>query len=460
MSTATARERTPTSVLLDDLVDDWTPIRSAVRSPHSDTPTDGDGVMCGSARIGGRRAFVYAQDPDVLGGSLGEVHADSICRTLDQAGRYGAPVVGIHRSGGARIQEGVRALAGYARIFSRHVRLGGVVPQVGLVFGPCAGGAAYGPALMDLVVMPATGAYLFLTGPDVVREVTGEDVDFEQLGGANVAGRSGLASLVGGDDADAIGLTKRLLTYLPQAIGEAPPDVELWSAPVGEPSVPSEPRRAYDVRDVIAMIVDGGSFLELRATWARNLVVGLARIEGRVVGVVANQPLSLAGAIDIEASRKGAWFVSLCDRFRFPLGVFVDTPGFLPGTSQELGGVIPAGASFLRSFVEASVPKATVVLRKAYGGAFIVMNARDLGADYVYAWPGAEIAVMGARPAVRILERRQLASADDPAALQAELEEAYRERYLTPWPAAHAGAVDEVIEPASTRDRLAQALLG
>jgi acetyl-CoA/propionyl-CoA carboxylase carboxyl transferase subunit len=333
------------------------------------------------------------------------------------------------------------------------------VPQIGLVFGPCAGGASYGPALMDFIVMPRSGAYMFLTGPDVVREVTGEVVTFEELGGARVAGRSGLATLIGADEADAVDAAKRLLSHLPSRIGEPARTTE-WSPPLRDAAhvVPDDPRVTYDVRDVVASLVDEASFLELRAEDAPNLVVGLATLAGGTVGIVANQPRYLAGSIDIDASRKGAWFVGLCDRYRFPLVVLVDTPGFLPGTDQELGGVIPAGAGFLAAFVEATVPRITIVLRKAYGGAYIVMNSRDLGADYVYAWPTAEIAVLGARGAVKILERRRLAAADDPERLQRALEDEYRAHHLSPWPAAHAGFVDEVIEPSDTRARLVTAL--
>jgi acetyl-CoA carboxylase carboxyltransferase component len=448
--------------VVEELLDDGSmrTVRTQVRSPRMESAPAGDGVSVGEGRIDGRRVFWFEQDPSVLGGSLGEAHADSICRILDTAARYRRPVIGVHRSGGARIQEGVAALAGYGRIFSRHVRMRGVIPQVALVLGPCAGGASYGPALMDFVIMPRHGAYMFLTGPDVVAEVTGETVTFEDLGGAAVAERSGLASLVGRDDEDVVGLTRRLLTYLPQRVGEPVARATKWKVPHGDPGelVPRDPRVSYDVRAVLERIFDRDCLLELRPVFARNLVTLFARIEGQVVGVVANQPFALAGSIDIEASRKGAQFVALCNRYRIPLAVFVDTPGFLPGTSQELGGVIPAGAEFLASFVEASVPKVTVVLRKAYGGAYIVMNALDLGADYAYSWPGAEIAVLGARGGVKILHRRQLAEASDRDALAAELEAAYKDRFLSPWPAAEAGYIDEVIAPTETRDRLIAAL--
>jgi acetyl-CoA carboxylase carboxyltransferase component len=459
---AVTAERSVRSIVAD-LLDTGTlrTIRTQVRSTRMTTAPAGDGVSCGEGRIDGRTVFWFEQDPSVLGGSLGEAHADSICRVLDIAARYRAPVIGVHRSGGARIQEGVAALAGYGRIFSRHVRLRRIVPQIALVLGPCAGGASYGPALMDFVIMPRVGAYMFLTGPDVVAEVTGEAVTFEELGGASVAERSGLASLVGRDEDDVVALTRRLFSYLPQRIGESVAPAHKWKVPVGDPgeAVPRDGRVAYDVRSVIERIFDRDSLVELRPMFARNLVTVFVRLEGRVVGVIANQPFALAGSIDIEASRKGAEFVGLCDRLRIPLAVFVDTPGFLPGTQQELGGVIPAGADFLASFVEATVPKATVVLRKAFGGAYIVMNALDLGADYAFAWPGAEIAVLGARGAVKILERRKLAEAENVEALQAELEERYRERFLTPWPAAESGYIDEVIPPNETRERLVRALL-
>jgi propionyl-CoA carboxylase beta chain len=453
---------TDRQLVLDGLLDpgSFIQVRSAIRSPHLEAGPAGDGVLTGEGRIDGRRVFVYEQDQRVLGGSLGEAHADSICNVLDLAARFGAPVVGVHRSGGARIQEGVGALSGYARIFARHVRMRGVVPQIALVAGPCAGGAAYGPALMDFVILPRTDAFLFLTGPDVVKEVTGEIVTFEDLGGSRVAERSGLATIVATGIDGMNASTKELLSYLPQRIGGPLPVLPVYSEPDGDPAVmvPGDARVGYDVRPVIERVVDVGSFLELRGGGAQNLVCGFARLEGRTVGIVANQPRFLAGAIDIDASRKGAWFVALCGRYGIPLAVFVDTPGFLPGTEQESDGVIPAGAGFLAAFVDADVPKATVVLRKAFGGAYIVMNARDLGADYSFAWPGAEIAVLGAQGAVRILERKRIAAATHPDVLRAELEDEYRRTYLSPWPAAQAGYIDEVIEPGETRARLVAAL--
>jgi acetyl-CoA carboxylase carboxyltransferase component len=453
---------TDRKLVLDGLLDpgSFTQVRSAIRSPHLEAGPAGDGVLTGEGRIDGRRVFVYEQDQGVLGGSLGEAHADSICNVLDLAAKFKVPIVGVHRSGGARIQEGVGALAGYARIFARHVRMRSVVPQIALVAGPCAGGAAYGPALMDFVILPRADAFLFLTGPDVVKEVTGEIVSFEDLGGSRVAERSGLATIVSNGFEGINASTKELLSYLPQRIGGPLPAQPVYAAPDGdaEALVPADARVSYDVRPVIERVVDVGSFLELRGGGAQNLVCGFARLEGRTVGIVANQPRFLAGAIDIDASKKGAWFVGLCGRFRIPLAVFVDTPGFLPGTEQESDGVIPAGASFLAAFVDADVPKATVVLRKAFGGAYIVMNARDLGADYTFAWPGAEIAVLGAQGAVKILERKRIAAATQPDVLRVELEEQYRERYLSPWPAAQAGYIDEVIEPHETRARLVSAL--
>jgi acetyl-CoA carboxylase carboxyltransferase component len=449
-------------LLLDELFDRGTfsSMRTQVRSVAlGDGGPAGDGVVCGEGQVCGRRVFAYEQDPKVFGGSLGATHADSICRTLDLARRCRAPVVGVHRSGGARIQEGVAALDGYGRIFRRLVELRDHVPQIAVVHGACAGGAAYGPALMDLVVMPRTDAYLFLTGPDVVREVTGEEVGFDELGGAAVAERSGLASLVVGDAGSVASGVRSLLSYLPSRVGDVPPRAAGWSEPSAELGVPGDARASYDIREVIDRVVDPESFLELRAGGGRSLVVGFGRLRGAPVGVVANQPRVLAGSIDIDASRKGAWFVRLCDRFGLPLAVLVDTPGFLPGTAQERGGVIPAGAEFLSAFVSARVRKVTLIVRKAYGGAFIVMNSLALGADRTYAWPTAEIAVLGARGAVKILERKRLQATDDPESLRAELEDEYSRRFLSPWPAAQAGFVDEVIEPCQTRERLASALI-
>ena len=414
---------------------------------------DSDGVVAGTASIGGRQVNVYAQDRRVLGGSLGEAHADKIARTIEQAGRGGVPVVGIHDSGGARIQEGVAALDGYGQVFRANVGASGRVPQIALILGPCAGGAVYSPALMDFTIM-TDDAYMFLTGPRVVKAVTGEDVDARSLGGPEVHGeRSGSASFVVDDDEAAFALTRELLSYLPSSSSsplpeiapEPPLDVDLRNI------VPTDGREPYDVRDVIRGIVDGGKFLEVQERWARNLVVGFARIDGRTVGVVANQAKWLAGVLDLTASEKGARFVRFCDAFGIPLVVGVDVPGFLPGTAQENGGVIRKGAKLLHAFASATVPRVTVVLRKAFGGAYIVMNSRSLGADAVLAWPNAELAVMGAEGAADIIFRRQL---DAEPHRREEMVEAYREEAMHVDLAARRGSVDEIIEPDETRDAL------
>ncbi len=410
-------------------------LRSDVRSRRmGERARAGDGVIAGAGRVDGRPVFCYAQDPTYLGGSLGEQHAASIVRVLRLAGRAGAPVVGFIESGGARMQEGLAALAGYAGIFREHVALSGKVPQISVICGPSAGGGSYSPALTDFVVM-TEAATMFLTGPAVVREVMGEDVDAAALGGPKVHDRNGVAHFVARSDADAA-----LLVRDPGA------------------SVPEAESKVYDVRDVIRGVVDGGRLLEWSPRWARNLVCGFARLEGKPVGVVANQPRYLGGVLDSESASMGARFVRTCNAFGLPLLVFVDTPGFLPGTRQERGGVIRHGAKLVHAFAEATVPKVTVVLRKAYGGAFIAMNARDLGADYAFAWPGATIGVMGAKQAVTILKRRDIAAAADPDAARDAYAEDYRDEHLTAAVAAAVGYVDEIVAPSDTRRRLAEAL--
>jgi propionyl-CoA carboxylase beta chain len=414
----------------------------------------GDGVVTGSARVGGRPVGVFAQDPTVLGGSLGELHASKIVRVLDYAERAAAPVIGLLDSGGARIQEGVGSLDGYGAIFRRNVRLSGRVPQISVVVGTCAGGAVYSPALTDIVIMSAD-AQMFLTGPRVVKAVTHEDVSPAELGGSAVQSRhSGVAHLVGADRDAAIRLAARVLTYLPSSCWASPPE---WPplAPGVMPAVPADHRKAYDVRAVIRAVVDNGSFLELQAPFARNIVIGFARVEGRPVGVVANQPLHRAGTLDIDSSEKAARFVRLCDAFGLPLVTFVDTPGFLPGTMQEKGGIIRKGAKLLYAFSEATVPRVTVVLRKAFGGAYIVMNSRSLGADAVFAWPTAELAVMGAEGAVDIVWRRDL---EREPQLRAELVARYRAEAMAPLLSAERLSVDEVIEPDRTRHAVAATL--
>jgi acetyl-CoA carboxylase carboxyltransferase component len=417
----------------------------------------GDGVLAGAGEVNGRPVLCYAQDPDFLGGSLGEVHADTIVALLEMAGRAGAPVVGFVRSGGARLQEGHAALAGYGRIFRASVRLSRQVPQITVLSGVSAGGGAYSPALTDFVVMTAESR-MFLTGPRVVAEALGEEIGMEELGGPRMHGRNGVCDLLVADLAEAVASTRRLIGLLPQSIGEAPP-ISVPVGPGGEDpaaSVPAESRRVYDVRDVAAAILDADSLLELSPRWAPNMVTGLARLEGRPVGVLANQPRALGGVIDATAAEKAARFVASCDRFGLPLLVLVDTPGFMPGRRQEELGVIRHGASLLRAFAAATVPKLTLVLRKAFGGAAITMNSKELGADVVLAWPGAEIGVMSARQAVGIVHRRTLGGSGGPSG--EELADAYAAEHLTASAAAASGFVDEVIEPAESRERFSWAL--
>jgi acetyl-CoA carboxylase carboxyltransferase component len=419
----------------------------------------GDGVIAGAGRVDGRPVFCYAQDPSYLGGSLGEQHAASIVRVLRLAGRAGAPVVGFIESGGARMQEGLAALAGYATIFREHVALSGKIPQISVICGASAGGGSYSPALTDFVVM-TQAATMFLTGPAVVREVMGEDVDAAALGGPKVHDRNGVAHFVARSDADAALLVRDLIDHLPSHSGQPAP---VWRAAeplVRDPgaSVPEAESRVYDVRDVVRGVVDGGRLLEWSPRWARNIVCGFARLDGKPVGVVANQPRYLGGVLDAESASKGARFVRTCNAFGLPLLVFVDTPGFLPGTKQERGGVIRHGAKLVHAFAEATVPKVTVVLRKAFGGAFIAMNARDLGADYVFAWPQATLGVMGARQAVTIVRRRDIAAAEDPVAARDAYADDYRDEHLTAAVAAAEGYVDEIVPPSDTRRRLSEAL--
>lgn len=431
-------------------------IRTGVVSPHMGDPArPGDGVLAGAGRVAGRPVFCYAQDPSHLGGSLGEAHADSVVRLMELAMRRPAPLVGFVESGGARLQEGNAALAGYGRIFRRSVELSRLAPQVSVVCGTSAGGGAYAPALTDFVVLTG-GGRMFLTGPAVVRAALGEEVTMEELGGAGVHGRNGVAQFTVGDERDAIELVRELLGLLPQRVGDPPPRAAAAPA-AGDPAapVPARSRKVYDVRDVAAAIFDGGRLLELWPGWAPNMVTALCRVEGRAVGLVANQPRRLAGVIDAAAAEKAALFVERCDRFGLPLIVLVDTPGFMPGRRQEAAGVIRRGADLLRAFAAASVPKVTVVLRKAYGGAAITMNSRDLGADLVLAWPGAEIGIMAAGQAVDIVHRRRIEAGAVP---REELCDAYRERHLSAAAAAASGFVDEVIQPGQTRARVAWAL--
>ncbi|MEZ0393679.1 MAG: acyl-CoA carboxylase subunit beta [Desulfurococcaceae archaeon] len=423
----------------------------------------GDGVIIGYGKIDGRPVFVYAQDFTVLGGSIGEAHGEKIAHVIEMAVRYGAPVIGLYDSGGARIQEGVASLHSSGLLFAANVRASGVVPQIALMLGPCAGAASYSPALMDFVVM-VKQAYMFITGPEVVKASTGVSVTFEELGGSHVhATKSGVAHFVVDTEDAAFQLTRTLLSYLPSNSGEEPPYVptddpvdrrldELYSV------VPTDPSQPFDVRDVITAVLDNGEFLEVQALFARSAVVGFGRIGGHSVCVIANQPMELGGVIDIDASNKIARFVRFCDAFNVPVITFVDTPGFMPGVDQEHGGIIRHGAKILHAYAEATVPKITVIMRKAYGGAYIAMGSKSLGADLTLAWPTAEIAVMGPEGAVRILYRKEAEAAPNPEEfLKSKLEE-YRALFANPYRAAELGYVDDVIDPADTRAKIARAL--
>ena len=435
-------------------------IRSEVVSGHMGLKARaGDGVVGGAGLVDGRPVFCYAQDNTYVGGSLGEMHADTIVRVMELAERSRAPVVGFVGSGGARMQEGVRALGGYGRIFRQTVKLSGKVPQISIISGLSAGGGAYSPALTDWIVMTKDSS-MFLTGPAVVKDAMGEDVTAAQLGGHKVHEKNGVAHFVAPSDADAALLARDLLGYLP---GHRDLELPIWEPRPGgshDPSdhVPDNPRQVYDVRSVISGIADGGDLLEVAPNWARNLVTAFIRIDGRPVGVIANQPRYLGGVLDTASSEKGARFVNQCNDFGVPMLVLVDTPGFMPGSAQEKEGVIRLGAGFVNAFAKATVPRITVILRKAFGGAFITMNSKDLGADYVFAWPQAEIGVMGAKPAVGIIHRRELAAAEDPETVREELAERYAEMHLRPQVAAATGHIDELIAPEQTRQRVAWAL--
>jgi acetyl-CoA/propionyl-CoA carboxylase carboxyl transferase subunit len=426
----------------------------------------GDGVVTGWGEVDGRPVCAFAQDATVFGGALGEAHAEKIVKIMETARKAGVPIVGLNESGGARIQEGVMSLGGYGEVFFRNVTLSGVVPQLSVILGPCAGGAVYSPAITDFVIMVAGQAQMFITGPDVIRAVTGEEVTAEALGGAVTHGSvSGVSHFTATSDATALELVRKILGYLPLNNLEEGPRVAA-NPPTHEPTdgllsiVPEDSNAAYDAHAVIDRVLDVGSFLEVHAAWAKNLVVGLARLDGVPVGVVANQPNVLAGTLDIDASTKGARFVRFCDAFNLPLITFVDVPGFLPGTGQELGGIIRHGAKLLYAYAEATVPKLTVILRKAYGGAYDVMCSKHLGADLNFAWPTAEIAVMGADGAVNILFRREIESAPaaERAALRTTLTGEYRAEFLNPYLAAERGYIDDVIDPSETRARLVRGL--
>jgi acetyl-CoA carboxylase carboxyltransferase component len=424
----------------------------------------GDGVVTGWGTIDGRKVFVFSQDFTVFGGSLGETFAEKVCKIMDMAATTGAPVVGLNDSGGARIQEGAASLAGYGYIFDRNVRASGVIPQISVIMGPCAGGAVYSPAMTDFIFMVKETSHMFITGPEVIKTVTGEDVTFEELGGAQThASRSGIASFIAEDEQECLRQVRYLLSFLPQNNMEDPPvyassDDPERLAPELDSLVPDSPREPYDMKDVIRAVVDDREFFEVFPLWAMNIVIGFARLDGRSVGVVANQPKVLAGTLDIESSEKAARFVRFCDAFNVPLLTFVDVPGFLPGTAQEYGGIIRRGAKLLYAFTEATVPRMTVITRKAYGGAYVVMNSKHLRADVSFAWPTGEIAVMGPEGAVGIVNRKEIQGADDPEARRSELIAEYEERFANPYIAAERGYVDDVIEPRETRARLIQAL--
>jgi len=424
----------------------------------------GDGVVTGSGTIDGRLVYVFAQDFTVFGGALSEMLASKICKVMELAMKMGAPVIGLNDSGGARIQEGINALSGYGDIFQNNILASGVIPQISAIFGPCAGGAVYSPALTDFNIMSKGTSYMFLTGPKVVKTVTGEDVTQEQLGGASVhASKSGVAHFAVDNEEEGIRLIRHLLSFIPQNNMEDAPCVEPTDVvdrvdDVLNTIIPDQPNKGYNMYDVIGTIVDNGEFLEVHRDWAKNIIIGFARFNGQSVGIVANQPMVMAGALDSNASRKAARFVRFCDAFNIPLVTLVDVPGFLPGTGQEYNGVIVHGAKLLYAYGEATVPKITVTLRKAYGGAYIVMSSKHLRSDINLAWPSAEIAVMGPTGAVEVIFAKEVAAAEDPAQAAAEKEEEYRKAFANPYKAASYGYMDDVIEPRNTRFRIIRAL--
>ncbi len=424
----------------------------------------GDGVITGHGTIDARPVFVFAQDFTVFGGSLSETYAMKICKIMDMAMKVGAPIVGLNDSGGARIQEGVVSLAGYADIFLRNTLASGVVPQISAIMGPCAGGAVYSPAITDFNIMVEGTSYMFITGPDVIKSVTHEDVTKEELGGAMThASVSGVAHFAAADDPGALSLIRELLSYLPSNNMEDPPRREVNDDADREEGrldalIPPEPNKPYDMKEILRAVLDEGVFFEIHEHYARNLVVGFGRLDGGVVGIVANQPAVLAGTLDIDASLKGARFVRFCDAFNIPLVIFEDVPGFLPGTDQEHRGIIKHGAKLLYAFAEATVPKITVITRKSYGGAYCVMGSKHIRTDFNFAYPMAEIAVMGPEGAVNILHRREIAASDDPETLRRKKVEEFREKFANPYIAAQRGFIDEVIEPRATRGKVIRAL--
>jgi acetyl-CoA carboxylase carboxyltransferase component len=424
----------------------------------------GDSVVIGWGTVNGRLVYVFSQDFTVMGGSLSEVHAEKICKIMEMAMKTGAPVIGLNDSGGARIQEGVVSLGGYADIFLRNTMASGVIPQISVIMGPCAGGAVYSPALTDFIFMVKDTSYMFITGPDVVKSVTHEEVTFEELGGATVhATKSGVCHVVGENETNTLLLVRELLSYLPQNNMEDAPfipshDDPLRADPELDSIIPDHPNKPYDIKEVIARVVDDGIFYEVHAEYAANIVVGFARLGGHSIGIVGNQPMVLAGVLDIAASEKAARFIRFCDSFNIPIITFVDVPGYMPGTEQEHNGIIISGAKLVFAYCEATVPKLTVTTRKAYGGAYCVMSSKHIRGDLNLAWPTAEIAVMGPEGAVEIIYRRDLKEAEDPAELKTELAQQYREKLANPYIAAERGYIDDVIEPRETRARLINAL--
>ena len=461
----TARERID-YFLDDDTFNEFDQLRTH-RSHNfgmEEKQVKGDGVVTGYGEVNGRKVFVFAHDFTVFGGSLGEVFAEKVCKVMDKAMEVGAPVIGLNDSAGARIQEGVSSLAGYAEIFRRNTEASGVIPQISAIMGPCAGGAVYSPAITDFTFMVEDTSHMFITGPDVIETVTGEEVTFEELGGAKThESTSGVAHFAEQSEEEALDDIRRLLSYVPQNNVEDPPRVEPWDDPDRRDDeltsiVPDQPKKPYDMTRVIDGVVDEDSFFEVQEGYAKNIVIGFARLDGRSVGIVANQPRVNAGTLDIQSSEKGARFVRFCDSFNIPILTLVDVPGFMPGTDQEHGGIIRHGAKLLYAYSEATVPLMTVITRKAYGGAYDVMASKHIGADVNYAWPTAEIAVMGPKGAVNILYDDELDEADDPEARRQELIDEYRDQFANPYTVADLGYVDDVIEPPETRPRLIQDL--
>jgi methylmalonyl-CoA carboxyltransferase large subunit len=459
----TARER------LAELLDPGSFAETGMFAQHrstyfglADTVLPADGVVTGSGTVFGRLVHCASQDFTVAGGSTGEVHNDKVVAMMTASLKTGTPFIAINDSGGARVQEGIDALAGFGRVFYSNVELSGVVPQITIIAGPCAGGAVYSPALTDFIIQ-TQAARMFITGPNVIKSVTGEDVTDEALGGPQAhMSQSGVVHFVADDDQQAILIAKKLLSFLPSNNSEDPPQLDTDDTVEPDPRlneiIPDDPKKAYNIHDVIESVVDSGDFLEVQAGYAQNIVIGFARVVGRTVGIIANAPHIISGVLDINASDKAARFVRFCNAFNIPLVTFVDVPGFLPGVAQEYGGIIRHGAKLLFAYSAATVPKITIILRKAYGGAYIGMCSKPLGADRVFAWPSAEIAVMGAEGAAEIVFRREINAADDPAAKRAELIEAYREAFAKPYVAAARRLVDEIIEPATTRAAIAKAL--